>query len=237
MLQVVLVDGFGILHPRACGSASHLGVQSSIATIGVAKALLHMPDLTEKHICSVMRQSPGTETEALPGQSAECDSRLHDGRQQCVYSPTSVTSTYATDPQLAFDGLSAVPSCQNPRSNLQPGSSIKPNDVSSALTHPLVSNGKLVGMAVRTSARVERPVYVSVGHGISLPSAVAVVGRCSRYRYSHICCCATQLIGLSTLADTSSFLHAFCTIMIQFICQSCQAGQQWCIMYCAEGDA
>ncbi len=37
---VVLVDGCGILHPRQCGSACHLGVTVGVPSIGVAKNLL-----------------------------------------------------------------------------------------------------------------------------------------------------------------------------------------------------
>jgi deoxyribonuclease V len=37
---VVLVDGTGILHPRQAGIASHLGVVTSLPTIGVTKKLL-----------------------------------------------------------------------------------------------------------------------------------------------------------------------------------------------------
>ena len=46
-MQVVMVDGFGILHPRQCGSASHLGVASGFPTIGVAKNILHWDGLNK----------------------------------------------------------------------------------------------------------------------------------------------------------------------------------------------
>jgi deoxyribonuclease V len=40
MAEVLLVDGSGILHHRHAGIASHLGVVTSLATVGVAKKLL-----------------------------------------------------------------------------------------------------------------------------------------------------------------------------------------------------
>lgn len=56
MPQVLLVDGFGMLHPRGCGSATQLGVLSGIPTIGVAKNLLKLnlgPLEFEKKIVSL----------------------------------------------------------------------------------------------------------------------------------------------------------------------------------------
>jgi deoxyribonuclease V len=49
-------------------------------------------------------------------------------------------------------------------------------------TSPLMDAGQTIGVVLRTRDRL-RPVYVSVGHRVDLPSAVAVVRACvTRYR-------------------------------------------------------
>ncbi|XP_058026823.1 endonuclease V isoform X5 [Ahaetulla prasina] len=48
---------------------------------------------------------------------------------------------------------------------------------------PLTStSGKILGMALRSCAKSTKPIYISVGHKISLLSAVRLVHSCCKYR-------------------------------------------------------
>lgn len=42
-----MVDGNGILHPNACGLASHLGVLLNVPTIGCGKKVFYIDGLTK----------------------------------------------------------------------------------------------------------------------------------------------------------------------------------------------
>ena len=99
--DLLVADGHGLAHPRRFGLACHLGVESALPTIGVAK-------------------TPMADYEA-PGQAR--------------------------------------------------GS-----------TTPLVADGDEVGAALRTQPNV-KPVFVSIGHKIDLPTACAyVLALATRYR-------------------------------------------------------
>lgn len=62
--HLVVVDGNGILHPRGCGSASHLGVLLGVPTIGVAKKFLDVGGLerrvVEAEFASECGKTPGS---------------------------------------------------------------------------------------------------------------------------------------------------------------------------------
>lgn len=54
--QLLMVDGFGILHPREYGSASELGDIVNLPTIGVAKTLMCIDGLDEHAIKKEFRE-------------------------------------------------------------------------------------------------------------------------------------------------------------------------------------
>lgn len=153
---LVFVDGNGVLHPEGFGLASHLGVVAGIPTVGVGKSLHHVDGLVTREI------------------RAACDAT--GGLAPTASASASAKHQQHTDP-AAVNGA--------PDSGLGEG----------AL--PLIgSSGTVWGAAVfRRGGRrrgrgteggegggVGKPVYVSVGHGLSLRTAVALTKWCSRVR-------------------------------------------------------
>jgi deoxyribonuclease V len=113
MPDLILCDGQGIAHPRRFGLACHLGVLTSIATIGVAKT-------------------------RFIGEHSE----------------------------VGFD-----------RGSWQ----------------PLLHEGEIVGAALRTQTGV-KPIYVSIGHKVSLTEAIEYTLRCApKYRLPETTRSADQL--------------------------------------------
>ena len=118
----LLVDGNGLLHPRGCGLACHLGVLADMPTIGIGKNLLYIDGLTK----------------------AKVKAWLAEEKKEGGDGTTSV-----------LDGMQ--------RKDL------------------VGESGKTHGAAVAV-AGVSTPIYVSVGHKVSLDTAVAVAIACSRHR-------------------------------------------------------
>ncbi len=113
--DAVLFDGQGIAHPRACGLATHMGVELNAISIGAAKSLL-VGEFDE------------------PGKQAESQSRLQ-------------------------------------------------------------YRGRRVGTVLRTRAGV-RPLFISIGHRIDLPSATRIVLACCKgFRMPEPTRLADQLVG------------------------------------------
>ncbi|PNI14239.1 ENDOV isoform 8 [Pan troglodytes] len=112
-LEVLLVDGNGVLHHRGFGVACHLGVLTDLPCVGVAKKLL---------------QVDGLENNALHKEKI----RLLQTRGD---------------------------------------------------SFPLLGDsGTVLGMALRSHDRSTRPLYISVGHRMSLEAAVRLTCCCCRFR-------------------------------------------------------
>ena len=108
-----MIDGFGILHHREFGSASHLGLIENIPTIGIAKTLLMIDGMDEKKIRDKFK--------------LECHKK----------------GDYI---ELIGD------------------------------------SGKNYGVAFKSGDNVEKPIYISIGHKISLKSAIEFVNKTCFFR-------------------------------------------------------
>ncbi|XP_023555065.1 endonuclease V isoform X4 [Octodon degus] len=112
-LEVLLVDGNGVLHHQGFGIACHLGVLTGLPCIGVAKKLL---------------QVEGLENNAAHKEKIQL---LHAGGD----------------------------------------------------TFPLMGgSGTVLGMALKSHDHSTKPLYISVGHKISLEAAVRLTHCCCRFR-------------------------------------------------------
>lgn len=111
-IDVLMIDGFGVLHHRGFGSASHIGLELGIPSIGVAKTLLYVDGLDEKIVKKEFNKK-----------------------------------------------------CSNIGDYIN-----------------LIGNsGRIYGVAYK-SADCKNPIYVTVGHNISLESAIKIVSRSCIYR-------------------------------------------------------
>lgn len=163
--QVFLVDGYGALHHRRCGSASHLGVCCGVPTVGVAKTLLQLEGLHERAARAALSAALDTRMPA-----ATC------GGGAAVPAPSS--------PAAAGTGGGEAPSAAAPRG--AGGDSASPEcSASATATHDacgpcvvvpsargevvqrldLVSRttGEVLGVAVAGMHGARRPIYVSTG--------------------------------------------------------------------------
>ena len=111
--HVLMIDGSGIMHHRQFGSASHIGCDLNMPSIGIAKTLLCMDGMDEKTIKERFR--------------AECKNK---------------------GDYIELKG----------------------------------NSGTVYGAALKSANSADNPIYVSIGHGISLHSAISITHKCCLYK-------------------------------------------------------
>lgn len=196
----LLVDGNGIFHPRGAGIASCLGVRTGLPTIGVGKTLFAEGGLTKGLVQRGLDRALQRAATAVPAltstssdgpllkQNTECcvlfdsqpivgDPAVMEHRTEKCLKPSSE----GVDRVEILRGL--APICQGlaiplacsrgaPRSNSStaPEATTKPEILACAL----VGHGGRLLQSRKRDVGSKCPIYVSVGHQMSLEAAVSI---------------------------------------------------------------
>jgi len=132
MPRLLIADGNGVLHPRGCGLASHVGLMTGLSSVGCAKTFLHVDGLETKGVREAIKGVGSREG----GKEGE-----EEGEEEDVDASTSSNRSL-----------------------------------------PLIgASGRTLGMAFCPPGIIN-PLYISVGTGISLPTAMRVIKACCKHR-------------------------------------------------------
>lgn len=145
--QVVLVDGNGILHPRGCGLASHLGVCAGVPTIGCTKTFLHVDGLETREVREAIT------TQRQKQQQKRKEKEEDENEKTHTHTSKDQKDTHET----------------NDNNNTPP------------CLYPLLGHsGQTLGMAFLPPSAINNPIYISIGTGLSLETAVKIVCVCCK---------------------------------------------------------
>ncbi|KAL6758911.1 hypothetical protein V8C86DRAFT_2584387 [Haematococcus lacustris] len=187
MPQVVLVDGCGRLHPERCGSASHLGVLTGLPTVGCAKSLLAVEGLSRRAIEAALAPRAAGPVAAQSGIAtrASCDLTFQPEAHN-THGQSPLAGSFDTDAHQGRAMEEAAEACNSPPVSGQLpacGCSFPVCNVAGRSTGVMLhaANGELLGAAI-TNPSSKKPLYVSVGHRLSLETSLALVTRCSLAR-------------------------------------------------------
>mmetsp|Transcript_7786 Transcript_7786/g.14681 ORF Transcript_7786/g.14681 Transcript_7786/m.14681 type:complete len:375 (-) Transcript_7786:132-1256(-) len=190
--HVILVDGNGILHERKAGLATFVGVTLNIPTIGVGKSLYCMDGLSVKDVedqvaltlarfaqyCSLAKKK---EQQVLSFENQE--------GQVCIFCKTVISPTNkdgaSNNDDMEGSSTTMKSGCCPSNGSSRALEAIKGYCV--GLSIPIRGNeGKVLGAALvahggkiasigkNQRCGTKNPIYVSIGHGISLQEAVVV---------------------------------------------------------------
>ncbi|KAK4530077.1 hypothetical protein CCYA_CCYA03G0934 [Cyanidiococcus yangmingshanensis] len=168
--DVLLVDGNGILHPRRYGLASAIGVECGVRTIGVAKSYHWFAN---------------TGLSMLPNVPAllTLDPSLGRIRDPPWHGELYYRNEHEIRSVMEAENRLVLPLCMRWYPKRAETSHTPAQSLSNRLNRdsPVPDFvDEVLGAAVRTGRRARNPVYVSVGHGIDLDTAVTLVQAAAR---------------------------------------------------------
>lgn len=195
--RAILVDGNGILHPRKAGIACFVGIRTGLPTIGVGKTLFCEGKLTKDIVlrqleaslkdagdCALNGMSPNSNKIVLLDQQSIPRSLQLDC---AVTQDVTDTQTLPTDRTSLVKDLAPV--CGGLAVPLT-------NEDGETVACALVAHGGIIGSkatayphesaTAATAAAVvgaKNPIYISVGHKISLQESVII---CASFSFSKI---------------------------------------------------
>ena len=188
---VILVDGNGILHSRRAGIACFLGVRTGIPTIGVGKTLYCEAGLSKEivhhgiHHClnnlsHELKQYPKWKLYLQTTKSGLfVDRTFIDPNQPPL--PNTDTTNKNTRPIIPIPMKDPNSSILQEIAPLSMGIAIKlKGNNHQILACALLGHGGR--MSSKAKCKTQNPIYISVGHNISLEEAVQVCAQQSQFR-------------------------------------------------------
>lgn len=186
----ILVDGNGIFHERGAGIASFLGVRTNMRTIGVSKSLYCMDDLKHQLVEEGLKMK-------LDNFLANCRCGLFESITETSDPEVQNGDTglvIMSEVSISPDNVCGVPTTPYEAniesvSNYCDGFAVPLMGKSgSILAMALVSHGGRIckqasrGRAARKQGGTKIPIYLSIGHNISLLEATKICTNASYAR-------------------------------------------------------
>lgn len=184
----ILVDGNGIFHERGAGIASFLGVRTNMKTIGVGKTLYCMDGLDHAIMGNGLEEKLDT---FLTGRKNKKPDSQQNKREVVIMTESSIQpQDHCHEEIKKHDNTTRCPFKENIQlaSQYCEGFAVPIRGKSgSILAAALVGHGGKIGQrASSTKARkggTKIPIFISIGHDISLQEAVQI---CASTSYARI---------------------------------------------------
>ncbi|GLC53294.1 hypothetical protein PLESTB_000729200 [Pleodorina starrii] len=190
--QVLLVDGCGTLHPRGCGSACQVGITCDYPSVGVAKNLLAVDGL-DRLIVRQQLQAAAAATVAAGEATASWSAGSGAGEKPAAAAapPGSESRSSPSAAAAPSAAVCTTAACVAADAEAAATSDIRDGPAAAAAASaaavrdvqvPLVGCSGVVHGTALCPGLTLKPLFISVGHRLSLATAVELVRRCCVHR-------------------------------------------------------